>query len=190
MNKTLTNKHLHALKSGVTIFAPICLYSLLKTIEIGKTEHGKKTDEIINKLAGIPLVDWPKDTKDDYYELSETLFSLEELQEVFAEIHYFLIYIITGYISKYIDQKNQKLVLDALFDLFSDKQTWENKYPEDDAFTKYRESENSLLEFSNQIAKSTRMTDAMTLFDYSTDITSINKFFIQPALDKIFSVKD
>lgn|GEM_PF-4374741 len=189
MNRTITNKQLHELRMGVMIYSPLYLYSLLR-IKEGTARHDKETDQAINKLAGLALAAWPKDSKDDYYKLLETLLSLEELKNTFAEIHYFLIYTIAGYVSKYINQDDQKTVLDALFDLFNDRKIWESRYPENTAFTKYRESENFLLEFSNQISKTTGMTDSLLLADYAVEVSSINKFFIQPALDKIFSDKN
>lgn len=186
MNKKLSSKQLHALKSGVIIFAPLYLYSFLKLIETRKIKREKGIGEIINEIAGLPLSEWPPNTKEDYYALSETLLNLDQLKNTFAEIHYFLIYTIAGYTSKYTDQNGQELILDALFDLFNNKQLWGNKYPENNAFTKYRKAQNLLLEFSNQISKTAGVSDSLLLFDFSIEATSINKFFIQPALDKIF----
>ena len=186
MNKIPTSKQLHALRSGVTIFAPLYLFALLKIIEADQTEQKKDFDEMINKLAGLPLVDWPKDAKEDYYKLLETLLNLNQLKNTFAEIHYFLIYIITEHASKYIDNEGQKLVLSSLLDLFNDKQLWGNEHPEESALSKYRKSNNFLFEFSSQIGKTAGVDDSLLLANFAVEVTSISKYFIQPALHKIF----
>lgn len=185
MNQTPNSKQLAALRSGVTLFAPLCLFYLLK-IEVGQTEKNKEVDQTISKLVGKSPKDWPKDIYEDYYRLIETL-TVEQLKKTFAEIYYFLIFTIAGHASKYTDQNSQKLVLDALFNLFDDKNVWDGKYPEENVFNKYRKAENLLLEFSNQISKTSGKTDSSLLFDFSIEVTSIIKLFIHPAIDRIFS---
>jgi len=190
MDVKITNEQIEKLKSGVIIFAPICLYSLLKNWQLSKLnikKSGKEFNEGVNKIIGIPLQEWPKDIKEDYYKLSESLLNFEQLKDIFAELNYFLIFSTAGYASKYINENDQKIVLDNLFEIFNDRKMWEEKYPDNNAFNKYRQSENTAIELQKNISKIIRENDPLILIDLVMDIISMPMFFINPVIEKLFN---
>jgi hypothetical protein len=56
----------------------------------------------------------------------------------------------------------------------------------EDAYTKYQSSDNPLLVFYTVISKTSGEDDALFLHNFIIQITGISKFYIKPAIDKLF----
>lgn len=193
MKTNLSQEKLEALRSGVYIYAPICLYLILKELEFYKKnkipipENAKGTEEI-EKLYGIPLGQWPSQIKEDYRRLSGSL-PLEQLKKIFAEIHYFLIYSVGALSSKYLDENGQTIVLDFLYDIFNDRNLWNPEDPTKDCFSKYRNSSNAFRTLSENLGDVITENDPLLAGSLTIDIASIPKFFLASVVDKIFTTK-
>lgn len=189
-----SQEELEALKSEVFIYAPICLYLTLKELEFYKTNGAPmsadaKEKKEIKKLYGVPLGEWPSKTKEDWYKLSESL-PLKQTRKIFAEIHYFLIYSIGALSSKYLEEEGQTIALDFLYDIFNDRNLWNAEDPTEDCFSKYRNSDNTFTTLINSIGDVINENDPLLTRSIAIEIASISKFFLAPAVDKIFNLNN
>ena len=147
----------------------------------------KEIEKSTEGLVGCPYSQWPEVRKKDFDRLAEIL-PKEKWIRLYAEVIYFLIFTISGYSCKYIDQEDRVLIPDCLFEIFDDSELWIEGQPEDDAYNKYAQAKISPLEkFSHEIAKISGLEDEMFLMFFAFKVTGIFKFFIAPAIDKIFS---
>jgi len=188
-----SQEELEALKSGISIYAPICLYLILKELEFYKTNKTPMPTDAqekkeIEKLYGVPLGEWPPQIKEDWYRLSESL-PLEQIKKIFAEVHYFLIYSTGALSSKYLEEEGQTIVLDFLYDIFSDRNLWNAADPTEDCFSKYRKSPNAFVTLVDNLGEATTERDPLLTRGLAIEIASIPKFFLTPAIDKIFNPK-
>jgi len=191
MSKNLRNK-LDKLKAGIGIFTPIYVYIFLKMLELSKQKKDmeavtKEIEKSTEGLIGRPYSQWPEVRKKDFNRLAEILWK-EKWVRLYAEVIYFLIFTISGYSYKYIDQQYRVLILDSLFEIFDDLELWIEGQPEEDAYNKYAQAKISPLEkFSHEIARISGLEDEMFLALFCARVTIIFKFFIAPAIDRIFS---
>jgi len=188
MGNEVTQKHLEGIKTGVVIFAPLCLYELLNHRELYKKDPQLIKVNLFDNITGLPLSKWPNEIKDDFYRLCDAL-SVAQLKKVFAEIHYFLIFNVFNYSSKhFVPPEKRKDLLDILFTTFNDaSKLFANEYPEMDAFNKYNQSDNPYLLFAKEISEALNEEDSMILYILSLGISNNLKYLIFPGIDKIFS---
>ena len=160
---------LEMLKSIILIFAPFFCYDILGYLKLKKSNiegsdspEEKGFEQKREKVCGLYLKDWPQDIKTEYFNLFGKL-PLEQGQDLFAEIHYFLIYYIATYSMKYFTG-TEKTLLDHLFnESFSDRELWPKKYPAIDAFERYNKTKISggpLLEFAQRINQITGLKNS------------------------------
>lgn len=191
MSKDLRNK-LDKLRAGIGIFSPVYLYIFLKMLELNKQKReietiSKEIEKATEGLVGRPFSQWPELRKKDFDRLG-CILPKEKWIRLYAEIIYFLIFAISGYSRNYIDQRDQVLILDHLFEIFEDSELWLKSQPEDDAYNKYAKAKVSPLEkFTHEIAKISGEEDERLLMYFAAQVTAIFKVVIQPAIDKIFS---
>jgi hypothetical protein len=186
MQTTPSNEQLGKLRDVVASYAPLCLYSFLVELEVINAGRKIGTYYTLDSVSGLPLHVWPEDIKKDYYSLCDTL-PIDVLQRVFAEIHYFLIFSVAAQSSRYINIENQTRMLDTLFGIFDDKTVWGTGFPSEDAFTKYRKTDNPMLVFSFHLAASVGVRDAFDVARLTTSVGDIVRSFITPSVEKIFS---
>jgi hypothetical protein len=173
-------------REGVFLYAPVFMYVFLKMrSDFQKNENN--INEIVDRISGRPCNQWPK----EYQEEFEKLFTPEKKWiDLQREFLYFLIFIFSGYVFDYIkkdDQERMKFTLDYLFEMFKDdRQPWFALHPDEDAYSKYQSSDNPLLVFHSAISKASEEKDSLFIFDFITQTTGISKFYIKPAIDKLF----
>ncbi|NOY35879.1 MAG: hypothetical protein GXP44_03130 [bacterium] len=193
MKSKPSQEELEALKFGMSIYAPICLYLILKELsfyKISKTliPADAEIKGEIKKLYGVPFGEWPPHIKEDWYKLSESL-PLEQIKKISAEVHYFLIYSMGALSSKYLEEEGQTMVLDFLYDIFNDRDLWNPEDPTEDCFSKYRKSPNTFTTLIDNLGSVIAERDPLLTTSLAIDIAGIPKFFLAPAVDKIFAAK-
>lgn len=179
---------LNGLRAGVLMYAPIFMYSFLRMREKFQTNDDKSDNTIKNVVCRF-YTQWPKSDQDKF----ERLFTPEKkwfrLQREFI---YFLIYFFSNYASKYInkDQDKTKTILDYLFEIFNDhNQPWFDIPLDEDAYSKYQQSDNPLITLQSKIVKISGEEDSVFLFSFIFRITGILKHFIKPTVNELFNSK-
>ncbi len=183
-----SKEQLEAIKSGVQIYAPICLYLILREIESYKNNQVGITPEErdeIKKIYGIPLGQWPIRQKEDWRRLSDSL-PLEQTKKIFAEINYFLIYSVGALSSNYVNTDDQSPMLDFLKSIFNDRTLWNPEDPTEDCFSKYRDSDNTFKTLLYSLSDAIGEHDPLMSHALTIEIAMIPKFFLEPAVSQIF----
>lgn len=194
-----TQSQLKMLKSTILIFAPYFCYDILgylkfKKLNIEESDNPEEKDfELKRKMVcGLYLKDWPQNIKTEYYNLFEEL-SLERQQDLFAEIHYFLIYYIATLSIKYFTstEKTGKTLLDHLFnESFSDRKFWPENYPAVDAFERYSKTKISggpIEAFVQRICQITGHKDAFLEVYLAAHIGYSFRYIVQLFIKDTFS---
>lgn len=191
-----TQSQLEMLKSTILIFAPFFCYDILgylkfkkSNVEKSESPEEKDFEQKRERVCGLYLKDWPQDIKTEYYNLIEEL-PLERLQDLFAEIHYFLIYYIAAYSMKYF-VGTEKILLDHLFnESFSDREFWPENYPAIDAFERYNKTKISggpLEAFIQHICQITKHEDIFLEIHLAAHIGYSFKYIVQLFIKDTFS---
>ena len=173
-------------REGVYIYSPVFMYLFLKMREIFGTNNND-VDNIVSKISGLSCGQWPQQYQEDF----EKLFILDEkLVNLQREFIYFSIFIFSEFAFNYIDKNDQEkkeFTLDYLFEIFKDnRKPWFIKPPSQDAYNKYRNSDNPILVLHNEISKVSEEKDVLFLADFVIVITSIVKFYIGSTVKKVF----
>ncbi|MGI6378934.1 MAG: hypothetical protein ACOX0H_02950 [Patescibacteria group bacterium] len=177
---------LGGVREGVFLYAPIFMYIFLKMrADFQKNEND--INEIVDKISGKPCNQWPQEYKEEF----EKLFTPEKKWiDLQREFIYFLIFIFSGYTFNHIkkdDQERMQFTLDYLFEIFKDnKQPWFILPPDKNAYNKYHNSDNPLLIFHSSISQASGEKDALFILEFISLINGVSKFYIKPAVDKLF----
>lgn len=181
-----TAEQLEKLCSIVAVVFPACLYSFLVQFQI--VDLGRKMGVIHDtaSFAAIAFEQWPEDVKADYRGLWDTV-PHDMLQNISAEIYYCIIFWVAACAVPYVDLESQAEMLDALFgEAFRGETPWDAKFPAADAFTKYRQSKNPLLVFSNSLSLVTGVRDALDLMKLTTSVMDLIQDLVPQEVEKVF----
>lgn len=177
---------LGGIREGVLLYAPVFMYIFLK-MRSDFQKNKNNINEIVDKISGRPCNQWPK----EYQEEFEKLFTPEKKWiDLQREFIYFLIFIFSEYTLSHIkqgDKERMEFTLDYLFEIFKDdRQPWSILPPDEDAYNKYKSSDNPLLVLNSAIGKVSNKKDILFLLGFIEVITGILRFYIKPAVDKLF----
>lgn len=173
------------LRSTVLIFVPFLTYDILWFVRF------KKSNEKEKNILGKYLKDWPQEIRNEYYTLFEE-FPLEKQQDLFAEVHYFLIFYLAKNSMKYfVTEDERKTLLDYLFkESFSDRTMWPHRYPATDAFDRYEKTKivgGPVHEFSDRICQIIGVDSELVIQELFIRIGYSLKYYTQLFTEDTFS---
>lgn len=181
------NYQVNGLKYAVFLYAPIYMYIFLKMYESKDKDISNELSKNIGNISGKMVSEWPKIECQEF----NNLFTPEKKWiNIQREFIYFLIFSISGYAFNFINisaQDKMFIIVDELFDVLRDKKTpWYKDPIDEDAYNKYKLSDNYLIKLNEEITKITGQDDSLFLVQFQTRITGIFKYHISPAIDKLF----